>query len=137
MYLMAPYLTQAYLQVVDPLITMPEAIVSGQKATLTLSRGVLASLDVVQNHPIFSEQAQWAKVQAVYVNPAIPYGDTDRIVGVRFRGATNMTARFKATADSGDTYTMARMFIRDAQGNRLRIRRDDIENVSALDFTIS
>lgn len=120
-----------------PLITVPAAVYSGQKAPLTLSRTTLSSIPKVQNHPVFSEQAQWQRVEAVYVNEEIPYGDTDRIVGVRFRGATNMTGRFKATADSGDTYVMARMFIRDAQGNRLRINRDDIENVSSLDFTIS
>ena len=136
MYLMAAYLTQAYLQVVDPVITTPPAIYPGEKASLSLSRGALAALEVVQNHPVFSEQASWERVQAIYINEAIPFGDTDRIVGVRFRGPTAMTGRFKADAEPGDTYVMARIFIR-GSGQRLRISRSDLQDPTALDFTIS
>lgn len=120
-----------------PVITPPAAVYSGQKATLTLSRAALSSIPKVQNHPVFNEQAQWARVQAVYVNPAIPYGDTDRIVGVRFRGANSMTGRFRATADSGDEYVMKALYLRDAGGTSLKIERTDIETPTALDFTIS
>jgi len=120
-----------------PLITVPAAIYSGQKATLSLSRATLSSIPKVQNHPTFSEQSQWARVQAVYVNDAIPYGDTDRIVGVRFRGANSMTGRFKATADSGDEYVMKALYLRNAGGTSLKIERTDLENPTALDFTIS
>jgi hypothetical protein len=120
----------------SPIIAVPPAYVSGSKATLSVNRASLSALSKVQQHPVLSEQAQWAKVQAVYENTSIPYGDTDRIVGVRFRGSLTMAGRFKAEAESGDTYRMKGVYISGA-GHRLKISRDDLETPSVLDFTVS
>lgn len=120
----------------SPIIAVPPAYVSGSKTTLTVNRASLSALSKVQQHPVLSEQAQWAKVQAVYENTSIPYGDTDRIVGVRFRGSLTMAGRFKAEAESGDTYRMKGVYISGA-GHRLKISRDDLETPSVLDFTVS
>lgn len=136
-YLSARYLAQSYLQVVgDPLIMIPTVIYSGQKASLSLSRSTLSSLSVVQNHPIFSEQAQWSRVEALYENTNVPYGDTDRITGVRFRGSNSMSGRFKAQAESGDVYRLKRIFIRDGNNNRLKINRTEFESPEVMDITI-
>jgi len=119
------------------LIAVPAAVYSGQKANLTLSRATLSANPTVQNHPIFSEQVQWSRIHAIYENPNVPYGDTDRITSVRFKGAGSMTGKFKAIAATGDVYVMKRIFIRDENLNRLRIDRDEFENPTSFDVSMS
>lgn len=139
MYLLQNYCSFPYLSIVanDPVIEIPQNYVSGQKAALTLNRTTLSALDIVQNHPIFSEMVQWVKVQAIYENQNIPYGDTDRITGVRFRGTGTLIGRFKVDAETGDTYVLKRIFISDGNSNRLRVSRNEFETPEALDITVS
>jgi len=119
-----------------PLVVPPASYTSGSKATVTMSRSVLQSIPKVANHHTLSEQNTWARVSAVYVNEAIPYGDTDRIVGMGFRGPTTLSGKFKATADSGDIYQLKVVQIKDVNGNRVRVERRDLEGPEAFDITV-
>jgi len=137
MYLIGAYLLDAYLMTINPLIEVPVSYASNEKAVISLNKTVLAGIDVVQNHPIFSEQAQWAKVNAIYENINISFGDTDRITGSRFRGSNTLQGKFKADAESGHVYKLKRIYIRDENSNSLRINRTDLENPDSMDITVS
>lgn len=136
MYLMRNYLSDPYMSLVNPIIEVPASYVPGEKANLSLNKSVLAGLPIVQSHPIFAEQAQWAKVNAIYENINIAFGDTDRITGSRFRGSDTLVGRFRAEAESGQTYKLRRIYIRDANSNRLRINRNDLEAPESMDITV-
>jgi hypothetical protein len=123
--------------VATPLVSVPPAYVSGEKVTLTMSRSVLQSLPKIANHPTLSEQNTWHRVSAVFVNENVPYGDTDRIVGLGFKGAVTLAGKFKAQAESGDTYKLKAVQIRDINNNRVRVNRDEIDSPEAFDISVS
>lgn len=118
-----------------PAFAVPEVYTSGTKATLTINRPGLAATSIVQSNPVFAEQSQWHRVQAVYVNNEVPLGDTNRVTGVTFRGTSDMTAKFKASAESG-IYQVRNIFIVRENGERFRIRRSDLSDVEALDIEV-
>lgn len=132
--------TTAYVQIgvtaQAPAITIPETYVSGTKATLTINRPGLAATAIVQADPVFSEQANWARVQAIYVNTDVPVGNTNRVTGITFRGQNDMNAKFRATADGG-TYEVKNVYIVKENGQRFRIRRSDLSSPEAMDIEVS
>lgn len=127
---------QIAVTVATPLVTPPVAYVSGSKAVVSMSRSVLQAHPKVANHPTLSEQAAWQRVSAVYVNENIPYGDTDRIVGMGFKGPVTLSGKFKAQADTGDSYKLAVVQIKGANNAKVRIEREDLESPEAFDISV-
>lgn len=127
---------QIAVTVATPLVTPPVAYVSGSKAVVSMSRSVLQAHPKVAAHPTLSEQAAWQRVSAVFVNENVPYGDTDRIVGMGFRGPVTLSGKFKAQADTGDTYRLAVVQIKGANNTKVRIEREDLESPEAFDISV-
>lgn len=127
---------QIAVTVATPLVTVPSSYVAGTKVAVSMNRSVLQSIPKIANHPTLSEQNSWHKISAVYVNPDIPYGDTDRIVGIGFKGSGSLAGKFKAQADSGDTYQLKAIQVRDVNNNRVRIERDDLDSPEAFDISV-
>lgn len=120
----------------SPAFVTPEAYVSGTKATLSINRPGLAAVSVIQSDPVFSEQANWHRVKAVWVNTDVELGDTNRVTGTTFRGTQDLTAKFKATADGG-TYELRNIFIVRENGQKLKVKRSDLSNPEAMDIPVA
>lgn len=118
-----------------PAIAGIENYTSGTKATLTINRAGLASVAVIQADPVFAEQGNWHRVKAVYQNNSVELGNTNRVTGITFRGTSDMTAKFKATADGG-TYEIKNIYIVRENGQKLKVRRSDLSNPEGLDITV-
>lgn len=121
----------------NPIFSKPEVHVSGERTELQISRPTLSTITKVQQNPIFSEQSNWAKVHAVWKNINVAPGNTNRIQGATFSGTSDMLAAFKGAAPDGSTYELQRIWLARANGQKLRINRNDIDTPTALDIEVS
>lgn len=119
-------------------IDKPLAAVSqteaGKPVSVDMGKGILKSISKVSSNAVFSNEANWGLVTYVFKHTL----SSKRLV-VSFDGDFNgaKSIALKSNMVSGDRFELKKIIISKPDRTLLVLKRDEIENASSMDFTLS